>query len=76
MDKVSTDIKKEFDREPVYKKEFLKIKFPIPKVDSNHTLLAVSSSDFALRKDDNYYMKVFLTECKYIEKKVIRHINH
>ena len=56
MHKVSTDIKKEFDREPVYKKEFLKIKFPIPKVDSNHTLLAVSSSDFALRKDDNYYM--------------------
>ena len=56
MDKVSTDIKKEFDREPVYKKEFLKIKFPIPKVDSNHTLLVVSSLDFALRKDGKYYI--------------------
>ena len=44
-------------------------------MDSNHTLFAVSSLGFALRKDDNY-MKVFLTECKCIEKKVIRHINH
>ena len=47
----------------------------IPKVDSNHTCLAVISLDSALIKDDNYYMQVFLKECKYIEKKVIRHIN-
>ena len=28
-----------------------------------------------IKKDDNYYPQVFLKECKYIEKKVIRHIN-
>ena len=47
----------------------------IPKVDSNHTCLVVISLDSALKKDDNYYPQVFLKECKYIEKKVIRHIN-
>ena len=46
----------------------------IPKLDSNHTCLAVISLDSALKKDDNYYLQVFLKECKYIEKKVIRHI--
>ena len=45
------------------------------KVDSNYTYLAVISLDSALKKDDNYYLQVFLTECKYIEKKVIRHVN-
>ena len=45
------------------------------KVDSNHTCLAVISLDFALKKDDNYYLEVFLKECKYIEKKVIRNMN-
>ena len=51
-----TDIKKEFDSEPVYNKEFLKTKIKshvdevteiyekeIPKVDSNQTCLAVIS---------------------------------
>ena len=47
----------------------------IPKVDSNHNCLVVISLDSALKKDDNYYPQVFLKECKYIEKKVIRHIN-
>ena len=47
----------------------------IPKVDSNHTCLEVISLDSVLRKNDNYYPQVFLKECKYIEKKVIRHIN-
>ena len=42
-----------------------------PKVDSNHTSLAVISLDSALKKDDNYYPQVFWKECKYIEKKVI-----
>ena len=45
------------------------------KVDSNHTCLAVISLDFALKKDGNYYLEVFLKECKYIEKKVIRNMN-
>ena len=78
-DKVSTDMKKEFDSEPAYNKEFLKTKIKshvvevtdfydkvIPKVDSNHTCLAVISLDSALKKDENYYPQVFLKECKYI----------
>ena len=47
----------------------------IPKVDSNHTCLAVIRLDSALKKDENYYPQVFLKECKYI-KKVIRHITY
>ena len=75
------------DSKPAYNKELLKTKITshvtevtdfydkeIPKVDSNHTCLAVISLDSALKKDDNYYPQVFLKECKYIEKKVVRHI--
>ena len=64
-DKVSADIKKEFDSEPVYNKKFLKTKIKshddevtdfyykkIPKVDSNHTCLAVISLDSPHKKDD------------------------
>ena len=47
----------------------------IPKVDSNHTFLVVISLDSDLKKDENYYPQVFLKGCKYIEKKVVRHIN-
>ena len=47
----------------------------IPKLDSNHTCLAVISLDSALKKDDNYYLQVFSKQCKYTEKKVIRHIH-
>ena len=47
----------------------------IPKFDSNYTCSAVITLDSALKKNDNYYLQVFLKECKYIEKKVIRHIN-
>ena len=88
-DKVSADIKTEFDSEPVYNREFLKTKIKshgdevtdfyddqIPRLDSNHTFLAVISLDSALKKDDNYYLQVFLKECKFIEKKVVRHINY
>ena len=87
-DKVSTDIKKEFDSEPVFNTEFLKTKIKshgdevtdfykkkITKLNSNHTCLAVISLDSALKKDDSYYLQVFLKECKYIEKKIFRHIN-
>ena len=86
-DKVGTDIKKEFDSKPVYNKKFLKNKIKshgdevtdsydneIPKVYSNHTCLLVINLDSALNKDGNCYLQVFLKECKYIEKKVIRHI--
>ena len=44
-------------------------------MNSNHACLAVISLDSALKKDENYYMQVFLKECKHIEKKVIMHIN-
>ena len=60
-DKISTDIKKEFDNKPVYNKEVLKTKIKcqgdevtdfydkkIPKLDSNHTCLAVISLDSSL----------------------------
>ena len=86
--KVSANMKKEFDSEPVYNKEFLKTKIKshgdvitdfydkeIPKLDSNHTCLAVISLESALKTDDNYYPQLFLKECKYIEKKVVRHIH-
>ena len=87
-DKISADIKKEFDSEPVYNKEFLKAKIKshgeevtdfydkkIPRVDSNQTCLSVISLDSAFKKDDSYYPQVLLKECKYIEKKVVRHIH-
>ena len=64
--KVSAEIKKEFDSEPVYNKEFLKTKIKphgdqitgfydkgIQNMDSNHTCLAVISLDPALKKNDN-----------------------
>ena len=76
-DKVSADIKKEFDNEPVYNKEYLKTKIKscgdevtdfydkeIPKVDSNHTCLALISLDFVLKKDESYYPQIFLKGCK------------
>ena len=40
-----------------------------PKVDSNHTCVAVIILDSALKKDSNYYPQVFSKECKYNEKK-------
>ena len=46
----------------------------ISKLDSNHTCLAVISLDSALTKNDSYYPQVFLKECKYIQKKVVRYI--
>ena len=77
-DKVSADIKKEFDSEPVYHK-FLKTKIKfygdeatdfhdkeIPKEDSNLTCETVISLDSAINKDGNSYPQVFLKDCKYI----------
>ena len=43
------------------------------KMDPNPSCLAVISLDSALKKDGNYYPHVFLKECKFIEKKVIKH---
>ena len=76
-DKLSADIKKEFDSEPVFNENYLKTKIKshgdevtdfhdkkIPKLDSNHTCLAVFGMDSALKKNNNYYAQVFLQECK------------
>ena len=86
-DKVSTDIKKEFDSKTVYNKNVLKTKiksyrdeatdFPdkeMPMSFSSHTCLTVITIDSALTKDEIYYLQVFLKECKYTKKEVIRHI--
>ena len=35
----------------------------------------VITLDSALKNNKNYYQEVFLKDCKYIEKKVIRHVN-
>ena len=71
-DKVSADVKREFDIEPVYNYKILKTKIKshgdevrvfynkeIPNVDSNHTCLAVIGLDSALNKDGNSYPKYF-----------------
>ena len=47
----------------------------VPKLDFNYTYLAVNGRDSAIKKDENYYLQVFLKECKYIEKKVVKHIH-
>ena len=47
----------------------------VSNVTSNHACLALISLDSAINKDGNYYMQVFLKECKCIENKVIRDIN-
>ena len=44
----------------------------IPKMDYNHTCLAVIGLDSRLNKDGNCYLEVFLNTLK---KKLIRHIN-
>ena len=47
----------------------------ISKLDSNHNCLAVISLDSAVKENNNYYWKMFLKECKYIEKNVFLHIH-
>ena len=86
---MSVDVKKEFDSKPTYNKNFVKTKIKsygdevtdfydkeIPKVEFNHACLSVITIDSALKKDESYYLQMFLKDYKYIEKekKVIRHI--
>ena len=91
LGKVSADIKEEFHSELVYNKNYLKAKIKsygyevtdfydrkIPKLDSNHTCLAVISLASAIKKDDNYCPQAFLKEFLFfifLKKKVVRHIN-
>ena len=78
-DKVSVDVKKEFDSKFVDNKNFLKTKIKtydyevtdsnnkqFLKVDSNHTCLAVMSLDSAFNKDGNYH---FLSDFSYFDEK-------
>ena len=81
-------LKKELDSEPTYKKGFLKTEIKahgdelpnfqdkqIPKLDSSYSCLAVIGLDSALKKDENSLStSLFKRVCKYIEKKVVRHI--
>ena len=72
--------KKKIDSEPVYNKEVLNTKVKshgdkvtvfydkkVPMVDPNHSCLARSSLDSALKKDRNYYPQAFSNNCKYTE---------
>ena len=47
----------------------------IPNLGSNRTCLAVITLDSALKKKMSYYLQVLSKECKYIEKKLFRHIH-
>ena len=76
-DRVSADIKKQFYNEPVYYKNYLKTKiksYGDEVTDFFHTCLAVTSLDSALKKDDKD-QQVLFKECKYIAKKVVRHVH-
>ena len=74
-DKVSTDIKKKFNSEPIQNKENLKTKIKSYHdegteytVGCNHNFLALAMPDSVYEKDENYYLQVFLKKCKFIEK--------
>ena len=68
-DKVTADIKKEFDSEPVYHKNYLetKIKSHGNEVTDFYDKKKGELCDSALKKYDSYYLQVPLNECKYIE---------
>ena len=73
-DKVALMLKKN-DSEPVKNRRFLKTKINLMVtelqtflVDFNHTYLAVINLYSALKKDENYYLQVFLKECKHTKK--------
>ena len=88
QDNLSTDIKKKINSRSLQNKTILKTKIKshgdevkdlygkeIPIVDFDYTCLALISLDSALKKDKNSYPQVFLRECNYLEKVVVRHIN-
>ena len=78
QDKVSSDIKKEFDSETVYDKNYLKIKIKshgdevtdfYDKKFLIYTLITLAQEYLA------WILLGFFKECKHIEKKVVRHIH-
>ena len=79
--KLKKNIKKELTSEPVRNKIILNSKaksygqeatdfqdIKVPKVNCKCTCLAVISLDSVLKRDENYYLQMFLKECKYIKK--------
>ena len=52
----------------------MKLKIFMIKKFLSWILIILVCLDSALKKDDNYYPQLFLKECKYIKKKVIRFI--
>ena len=73
---------KEFDSEPVYNRKYLKAKVnsynrkinknfhknKIPKEDSQYISSSVILIDSVFRTGKNYYLQLFLEECKYVVK--------
>ena len=81
-DKVSSDIEKESDSKRVYNKIFLKTKMKSYRDEaagfynketfraaSNHICLAAITIDSVFKKDESYYLLVFLKICKFNESK-------
>ena len=87
---VSKSIKKEIDSKPVFDAKYLKTKIEsyngkintilhsnqVPKKDSQCICLSVILIDSGFRTGINYYLQVFLEECKYMvqESKVLMYI--
>ena len=81
--KVKNIIDKEFDKDPVYNKKYLKPKIKsynrkintdfhnnkIPREGSQCIFLSVILIDSVFRTSNNYYPQMFLAECKYVVKK-------
>ena len=79
MGKVTKNIKKEFDSEPIYNEKYLKTKIKSDKRKKlTHTFMLKEGSqciclsvvliDTVFRTGNNYYSQVFLEECYYVIK--------
>ena len=76
-------VKKEFDSEPVYNEKYLEVKIKpcngkinidfhnnkIPKEGSQFICLSAILIHSVFKTGKNYYLQVFLEECKYVVKK-------
>ena len=83
LDKVSNSIKKYFDIKPVDNKKYLKTNIKsyegntntdfrskgVPKKGSHCICLSAIISDSVFKNGKNYYLKVYLKECKHFQRK-------
>ena len=83
MEEVKNSIKREFDSKLVYNEKYLKAKITsyngkintnlhnnkISRKGSEFICLSVILIDSVFRTGKNYYLQVFLEECKYVVKK-------